>query len=423
MKTPHLLAVSVAVLALAAGARADSYVLKNVRIVTPGKPVVEGGMIIVSDDRIVHAGAPTSYEAGYTEIDCTGLTAYPGFIDAYARTGLKLPDTPAAATAPVATDGPLATMWHENRRGVFAEIDTSAHIDPTTLNARHKQGVTVANLVRGTGFFGGLSSVVTMLDGEKADVLLPRAFQEMGFSGGGGGYPGSAMARIAFMRQLLIDGEYYLSHPKQDGDADAAVSAIGDVATGVQRALFSADSEREIQRALNIADEFGIKLTLYGGGYAFEHATTLKEKGIALIAPASLPREPRLTQNEDPVRRLNDPPLEYLKEQHDLWKEECLAVVKMHKAGLRFAFSSDGDTDNFIANVRKQVELGLPADAALRAITSDAAAVLGVGDKVGTIEVGKQANLVLMTGDFDKSDSKIKHVLVNGKKFDITEGN
>ncbi len=415
-------AVFVLVLAISP-AFADSYVLKNVRIVTPGKATVEGGMIIVSGDKIVHAGASTPFEEGFTEIDCTGLTAYPGFIDAYSRSGLNLPAAPTNATAPSAVDGPLATMWHENRKGVFADLDFSTFIDVKALQARHKQGVTTAMLGSGRGAFSGLTAVVAMVEAEKPVLLSSRTFQEMSFGSQGAGYPGSAMARIAFMRQMLIDGEYYVAHPPQNGEVDAVVSAIGDVANGLQRALFAADSERDIQRALNIADEFGIRMTLYGAGSVHEHATVLKEKGIAAIAQAAFPREPRLTQNEDPVRRLNDPPLEYLKEQHDIWKDGCLAVVKLHKAGVKFAFSSDGDTDIFLQNVRKHIELGLPVDAALRALTLDAADILGVGDKVGSIEVGKLANLVLMSGDFDKSDSKIKHVFVTGKKFDISEGN
>jgi hypothetical protein len=417
-------AVAIGVCALSCSvALAASYVLKNVRIVTPGKATVEGGMIIVSDDKIVHAGAPTSFEVGFTEIDCAGLTAYPGFIDAYSRAGLNLPAAPANGTPPSAVDGPLATMWHENRKGVFADLDISAYIDTKALQARHKQGVTTAMLGSGRGAFGGLTAVAAMIEAEKPVLLSARAFQEMSFSTQGSGYPGSAMARIAFLRQMLSDGEYYLAHPPQNGEVDAAVSAIGDVAGGLQRALFTGDSEREIQRALNIASEFGIKMTLYGTGSVYEHADALNASGIAAIVQAAFAREPRLEQNEDPVRRLNDPPLEYLQEQHDVWKDGCLAVVKLQKAGVKFAFSSDGDTDVFLQNVRRHINLGLPKDAALSALTIDAAEILGVSDKVGSIEVGKLANLVLMSGDFDKADSKIKHVFVNGKKFDITEGN
>jgi hypothetical protein len=415
--------VAFAALVLAASTGfADSFVLSNVRIVTPGKATIERGMVIVSEDKIVHAGAPTSYESGFTVLDCTGLTVYPGFIDAYTRAGLELPAAAANGEPRSAIEGPLATMWHENRKGVYADLDVSLHV-AKTLSARHKQGVTAAMLASGRGAFGGLTAIANMLDGEKPSLLATRAFQEMSFNTSGGGYPSSAMARIALLRQLLFDGEYYVGHPPQNGEADATVSAIGDVATGLQRALFAADSEREVQRALNLADEFDLRITLYGTASVWEHAATLKERGIGVIAQAALPREPRTELSEDPVRRLNDPPIEYLQEQHKEWKEERLAVVKLHRAGVKFAFSSEGDTDLFLQNVRKQIELGLPADAALRALTLDAAEILGVADKVGSIEVGKLANLVLTTGDWEKPDTKVKHVFVAGKKHDIPEAN
>jgi imidazolonepropionase-like amidohydrolase len=219
---------------------------------------------------------------------------------------------------------------------------------------------------------------------------------------------------------LLFDGEYLVSHPQQDGaPADAVMSAIGDVASGLVRTLFRADTEREIQRALNLGEEFGLKMTIYGTDAAWQHATELKKRNIPVIVQAAFPREPRLEQNEDPVRRLNDPPLEYLKEQHDIWKEQCLAVVKLHQAGVPFAFSSDGDTDIFLANVRKHIALGLPKEAALNALTKGAAEVLGVSDKLGTIQNGKLASLVLMDGDFAAEATKVKIVLVDGKKFEV----
>jgi len=420
----NLLGRNLALLALSLAASlalAENYVLNNVRIVSPGRPVVERGMIIVSGDKIAHVGAPTAYESGFNVIDCTGLTAYPGFVDAYSRSALRLPDVPAAPEAPPANDGPLAAMWHENRRGVYADLDVSKHIDPAALAARHNQGVTTLMLASGRGAFGGLTCVVAAMQAEPANVLVARAFQELSFSGGGGGYPGSAMARIALMRQMFFDGRYYAANPPQDGDGkDAVIGAIGDAAIGTVRTLFRADSEREIQRALDLTDEFGLRMTLMGTSGAWQHAAELKQRNIGVVVEAALPREPNVAPNEDPVRRLSEAPQEYRDAQHKLWQDNCLAVVKLQAAGVKFAFTSDGDPGSLLENVRKHIALGLPADAALRALTIDAADILGVADKVGTIEVGKLASLVLMTADFTDADTKVKSVFVAGTKFDIT---
>jgi hypothetical protein len=316
-------------------------------------------------------------------------------------------------------------MWHENRRGVYADLDVSKFIDPAALAARHNQGVTTVLLASGRGAFGGQACVVAAIPAEPATVILARAFQEMSFSGGGGGYPGSAMARIALMRQMFFDGEYYIAHPPQDGDGkDAVIEAIGDAALGMVRALFRADSEREIQRALNLADEFGLRMTLVGTSDVWQHAAALKQRDIGVVVEAALPREPNIAANEDPARRLSEAPQAYRDAQHKAWQDDCLAVVKLQAAGVKFAFTSDGDSASLLENVRKQIALGLPADAALRALTLDAAEILGVADKLGSIEAGKLANLVLMTADFTSADAKVKSVFVSGNKFDIaTEEN
>lgn len=429
--TKLLARIGLAVVAacLSFAAVADSYVLDHVRIVTPGKAVVDDGMVIVSGDRIVHAGGRTAFEAGYTVVDCTGLTAYPGFIDAYSRSSLNLPALPTAPEARNAAEGPLATMWHENRRGVYADLDVSQHVDTKSLVSRHSQGVTTVMLASGRGAFGGLTAVLNALESDPAPVLLARAFQEVGFGGaggggggGGGGYPGSAMARIAFLRQLFIDGEYQIANPPQDGEAkDAVVSAIGDAATGLTRTLFKADSEREIQRAFNLADEFGLKLTLMGTDDAWRHADEIKKRSLGVIVQAAFPREPQLAPSEDPLRRLSEAPQAYRDEQHANWKEQCLAVLKLANAGVKFALSSEGDTDVFLANIRQHVKLGLSKEAVLKALTVDAADILGVGDSVGAIENGKLANLVLFDGDFAVETSKIKMVFVAGKKFETAQ--
>src|SRR6185503_17164412 len=99
--------VLAALLASSVPALAENYALQHVRIVTPGKPVVEDGMIAISGDKIVYVGATREADTNFAVVDCRGLTAYPGFIDAYTRAGLNLPAAPTPADPPSAVDGPL----------------------------------------------------------------------------------------------------------------------------------------------------------------------------------------------------------------------------------------------------------------------------------------------------------------------------
>jgi imidazolonepropionase-like amidohydrolase len=88
---------------------------------------------------------------------------------------------------------------------------------------------------------------------------------------------------------------------------------------------------------------------------------------------------------------------------------------------VKFAFSSEGLTGpkDIFKNAKKSIDAGLAPDAALRAFTIDAAAILGVGDRLGTIEPGKIANLVVADGDIFNEKTKLKHVFVDGSWFEI----
>src|SRR5262249_61449878 len=93
---------------------------------------------------------------------------------------------------------------------------------------------------------------------------------------------------------------------------------------------------------------------------------------------------------------------------------------ELHKAGVAFALVS-GHAPNFLAGVRKAVERGLPREVALRAVTLQAAEVLGIADRTGSLEVGKLGNVVAWTGEPLARDAKVKMVFVDGKLFEPSE--
>lgn len=414
------IAIPLAALALfAAPAKPEDYALANVRIAHSDGSVVEVGLILIANGKIAYVGEPRMYIQTYITIDCKGQTAYPGFIDAYSNDGLDLPDIPDNAEARDAGNGPLPSFWHANRKGVYSDLDISEYISAEDLEAPnlYAQGVTASHSASGRGAFGGRTAVVNLTELEDGSIVATRVFQEMSFRGGrGGGYPGSTMARIALIRQILFDAEYYIANPPDNGeDADPVLEAAGDAAIGLTHTLFTANSEREIQRAFNLADEFGLKLTINGGLEAWKHADALKERGVAVILDAEIGREPRREANSNPLRALNDPPLAVLEARYQEWVEESKFAVKLQAAGVKFAFSGD----DLLDSVREHIKLGLPKAAALRALTIDAAEILGVSDKLGSLTAGKIANIVLMDGDFADDETKVKTVFIAGKKIDI----
>jgi imidazolonepropionase-like amidohydrolase len=98
-------------------------------------------------------------------------------------------------------------------------------------------------------------------------------------------------------------------------------------------------------------------------------------------------------------------------------------VKKLLEAGVPVAFTTfGGNLSDYLANVRKLIASGIDKQAALKCMTSGAAGILGVSDKIGSIEAGKQANLVLMSGDLADATSKVESIIVEGKAVKMEAG-
>ena len=174
--------------------------------------------------------------------------------------------------------------------------------------------------------------------------------------------------------------------------------------------IFAANSDLDIHRALMIADEFKLKTIIQGAMDGYRVADVLSARKIPVILSLDFPK--RQADLPDDV----DEPLRILRDRAAAPK----GAAKLSAAGVKLAFSSGKlKPDDFIANIRKAVENGLPKDAALRALTIDAAEILGVTRQVGSIETGKIANLTVVSGDLFAKDSKIRHVFIDGDEVDL----
>jgi hypothetical protein len=403
-------------LSLAAVAQTKPVAITNARIVTePGK-VITGGSILIKDGKISEVGKKVNTD-GADVLDGNGLTVYAGFIDAYSTTGLKVPDPPAGPTPRDTTDRAYATMWHENRKGNRANLVAADLLDlDSRLKDSYANGVTASLLSSGSGIFRGACSVVKMA--KDNNVVVKTYGQDMavrggGFGGGGGGaggYPGSLMGIIALFRQTLYDAQVYTGTPK-----DEYLAPLKEVTDRKQFALFGADANREIYRALSYAKEFNLNMVLEGGREAYQLTDLLAAAKVPVIARVDIGTEPATTPsgNDDTT------PQGIRDERHTNWVNDAGNISALMKAGIAVGFTGGATPGSYLANVRKLVDRGLSPDDALRGMTVNAARILGVQDRIGTIATGHDADLVVMTGDFNNKDSKIKWTFVNGSKMEV----
>ena len=220
-------------------------------------------------------------------------------------------------------------------------------------------------------------------------------------------YPGTLFGVYGLMRQTLADAQYYAAQkaPK----ADPTYEGLKPLVTGQVPGLFTLTNARDISRAANVSKEFGFRMIVNGAVDGYRMIDLLKARQAPVILSVELTDEPTRKVSEEP----DATPQRVLDARWELWKERQANAKRLNEAGITLAFR-----DPSLANVRKMIAAGLPRDAALKALTINPATIYGVSDRLGTVEAGKLANLVIMTGDFADAKSTVKTVLVEGAAFD-----
>ncbi len=382
---------------------------------------IANGTVIIRGGKIVEVSANPTIPEGMAKVDATGLVVYPGFIDGYVAKGLKLPDVPAAATPPSNLTSAPATMWPENRKGIRSRINVADCLDlKSILPDAHKAGITSALLAAGSGLARGRTALAFMTDEQQKAIpsFHELSFRGTGGGGGGGGgggtYPGTLLGFTSLLRQTLSDAQLYAESSSTKEDLD--LKGLNSLVKKEAAALFAIDSESDIYRSMQVAAEFGFSFGIYGGRDAYKRADQLAEMKVPVMLNIALGEEPSVTVQPD------GPPLALLEERRATWRERATNAVQLDRAKVQFAFSSEGDGyGDYLKNIRRLIQLGLPKDSALRAMTITPATILGQANSLGTIEKGKVGNLVLMSKDFVDDQSVVNAVVVMGKKFEVAK--
>jgi hypothetical protein len=232
----------------------------------------------------------------------------------------------------------------------------------------------------------------------------------------GGGYPNSLLGVFSALRQQLLDAQHYgleqaayAKNPRgmRRPETDPSLDALQPVLAKQIPVVMHASEAREIERALDLAKEFGLKAIIAGGEEADQVAARLKAENVPVLLSLNFPRRPNASPDADPE------PLRTLKARVEAPK----LAAKLAQAGVRFAFEDGGLTtwSEFLANAGRTVEGGLTTDQAVRALTVSPAEILGV--RLGTIEVGKIANLTVTRGDL--FTGRVNQLFVDGAAVDV----
>ena len=414
---------------VAAQAPPAHFAITDVRIVAGDGSVIDGGTIVVQNGLIAATGAGIAVPPGAWTIDGSGMTAYPGLIDALSTVGLptELHDPPEAERrrgGPGGGNSDDFARGPEDLPATFTWITAADHLDTedTRVAEWRQAGFTTVVSAPERGLFPGQASIID-LAGERPNdmvvatpVALPVSFNKgRAFEG----YPGSIMGIIAYVKQVLLDAQHYelawsiyeaspvgTKRPAYDRTLEPLRAAVRDD----WPVLLPADWAREIERTLRIARTVGVRPILYGGRQAWAVADTLAAADVPVLINLDWPE---FDPDGDPATEESLQMLRYR-------DRAPTAPAALHAAGVRFAFYSGDmrDPHEIIDNARLAVRAGLPADAGLHALTLGAAEIFGVDDRMGSLEVGKIANITLTDGDLFDAGTRIHTVIVDGQRFD-----
>jgi imidazolonepropionase-like amidohydrolase len=229
------------------------------------------------------------------------------------------------------------------------------------------------------------------------------------------------MGVVSYMRQVFLDAEHDVAATKAYATGarglerpayDRTLRALEQVQTENLPVMIPVQSPVQIARALDLSRELKVRPVLVGAHQAYRAADRIAQAKAPVIVSLKWPE-----------RDANgDPEADELLRSLRLRAQAPSTPAALERAGVLFAFSSDGaQARDLLKNVRKAIDAGLASDAALRALTLNAARILGVSDRTGTLEPGKIANLVVTDGDLFAEKTKIKMTFIDGEKFDFIE--
>ena len=402
--------------------RTDAFAITNARIVTVSDKIIERGTIVVRNGLIESVGTAVKIPADARFIDGNGLTVYPGFFDALTNLGIPVQTTQrgqGSTNQPVSNSNFPDVLQPENT--AFERLKAGEDQFERQRNA----GFTTVLTVGSDGIFQGQSAVINLAGDTVSAMVVKSPFaQHVIFrTNSGGNYPSSLMGTFSALRQMFLDAnrlqelrKMYAANPKgmKRPEADASLEALFPVINGQIPLVMNANSEREINRALDLTEEFKLKTIVAGGTEAWKTAARLKKLDIPVLLSLDFPKRTTAASPEADAESL-----ELLRFRVEAPKNPA----RLTQAGVRYAFQTGAmkNIGDFIKNANTAIENGLPKDAAIRAMTLSAAEILGVSSQLGSIETGKIANLTVSRGDIFAKDTQLTHVFVDGKIFEQQE--
>ena len=401
MRRILLAIVFLAVVALPAWSQ--TIAITNAKVYPVSGPPISNGTVLIRDGQIVAVGANVNIPTGAQRIDATGKIVTPGFINSITTVGLveigQVRDTNDAAAKGSNNVAAAFKVWEglNPASSVFA---------PT-----RSEGVTTVIITPRGGLVSGQAAAIDLSNGQRSELIrrspVAMIAQIDDSQSAGTNSRGELMGKL---RALLDDVKFYMAH-RLDYDRAATrllsapaadLEALIPVVQGRMPIMLDADRVDEIDAALALARDYNLKIMISGGAEAWLAADRLAAAHVPVLTGA-------MNNIPDSFARLNQ-------------KQETAGMLR--RAGVQVVLVGNGDGDENRFNARNikyeagsAVAYGMNYDDALRAITLTPAEIFGLSDRIGSLQAGRDANLVVWSGDPFEFSTRAEHVFIHGREF------
>jgi imidazolonepropionase-like amidohydrolase len=379
---------------------ADAVAITNARVLPVSGPAIDRATVLIRGGKIAAVGANVQVPAGARVIDATGKIVTPGWIESATQIGIvEIPSGAEGSDDQASTDKDLSAA--------FSVVD-SFNGESTVIPVTRVEGITRAVVMpAGTGHAILGQGALFDLSGSQVPASLVKApvamFANLGEAGAAseGGSRASAMLRLREALQDALDfmrnrAAWNTAQRRPYGRGRLDLEALGPVVRGELPLAINANRASDLLAAMRLADEFHLKLILMGAAEGWRVADELAARKVPVV-----------------VKPLTDIP------SFDALGATLENPARLSKTGVTLVLSSF-DTHN-ARNIRQEagnaVAYGLDRDAALRAVTLEPARVWGIADRVGSLDVGKDADIVVWSGDPFELTTGAERVFIAGREM------
>ena len=379
--------------------------LQGATIHTVTNGVIENGTILFNNGVITAIGTDVQLPAGTRVVDASGKHIYPGLIDAYSTVGIS-----EIGSVDVSSDTNELGDFNPNVRAEVAVNAESRHIG-TTRSA----GVLVSLTTPGGGLISGMSSALNLegwsweemsLESAAAlNVNWPNPNPRRGGRGGGAGGASTYEERVQELKDFFAEARAYRDAvvAGEEVRSDSRYAAMIPALNGEIPVVVAADGAAQINDAITWGQGEGVRIVIRGGRDAIHVADRLVSENIPVILTSTMAAPGRAYEGYDGAYSM---------------------PARLYEAGVKFAISGGAGalyTNRLPWEAGVAVAFGLPEEEAVKAVTINAAEFMGLDDRVGSLEAGKQATLLITTGNPLDMTTNIEQAYIQGRELDMND--